>query len=61
VVLAHQLGKLGDGERALALSREITETSARIYGKDHRVTIAAAQEARRWGPAPDPGVAGLAV
>ena len=51
-VLANQLGRLGDRERALAMSREIAETAARIHGKDHRVTRAAAKEARRWEPDP---------
>jgi hypothetical protein len=51
-ILANQLGRLGDGERALAISREIAETSTRIYGPAHRVTIAAKEEVHRWKPDP---------
>jgi hypothetical protein len=47
-ILAYQLGKLGDHERALAISREIAETATRIYGSAHRVTIEATEEVHRW-------------
>jgi hypothetical protein len=33
-VLANQLGWLGDGEQALAISREIAETAAGVHEKD---------------------------
>jgi hypothetical protein len=52
LVLAHQLGKLGDREQALAMSRETAETASRIYGKEHRIAVAGLAEARRWEPSP---------
>lgn len=49
IVLAHQLGKLGDTAQALAISREVAGTAARVYGPTHDVTLSAIEECKRWG------------
>ena len=53
LVLAHQVGKLGDTARALAISREVAATATRVYGPASHVTIDARKEARRWDGASD--------
>src|SRR5262249_22672327 len=53
LVLAHQLGKLGDPAHALLISREVASAAARVYGPASHVAIDADYEARRWDRALD--------
>ncbi|MEV6153444.1 tetratricopeptide repeat protein [Nonomuraea sp. NPDC052129] len=50
VILAHQLGRLGDPEAAVRRCARVAEDAARIYGETHLLTGFARSVLRRWSP-----------
>ncbi|MEV1240195.1 hypothetical protein [Nonomuraea sp. NPDC049750] len=50
VILAHQLGRLGDPEAAVRRCARVAEDVARIYGETHLLTGFARSVLSRWSP-----------